>query len=81
MVQRRAFQLITEEARATPDVVTAMYFLLILLFMLYVLLICLYCCLGLFLVINILALVLFDSGATRSFVSLTLCKRFGVAMG
>lgn len=58
------------------NVVTGMYILLISLFMLIILLIYLCYCLGSFLVNGIPALVLFDSGATRSYVSLALSQRF-----
>ena len=76
VVRKKAFQLMVEEDRAVPDVVMGMYLLLIYLFMLIFLLISVCFVLGSFLVNRISALVLFDSGATRSFVSLAFNKRF-----
>ena len=61
--------------------VTGMYLLIISLFILNSLLVFIYFILGLFLVNNIFALVLFDSGATRSFLLLALSKRFVGAPG
>ncbi|KAL7602564.1 hypothetical protein Lser_V15G25340 [Lactuca serriola] len=58
MVRSRAFQLTTEEACATIDVVT-----------------------GSFHVNSISFMVLFDSGATRSFVPLVLNNKFSNAPG
>ena len=60
----KAFQLTAEEARASPHVVTGMYLLLISLFILNCLLMFICFILGLFLVNDISALVLFNSGAT-----------------
>ena len=42
---------------------------------------CIYACIGTFLVNGMSAHVLFDSGATRSFMSLALSKKFGDAPG
>ena len=81
VVWSRAFQLTGEDAHTTPDVVTSMYLLLTFLFMLFFMVICLYFCLGSFLVNSIHALVLFDSGATRSFLSLRLSKIFDDVLG
>ena len=75
-MRSRAFQLTAEELRAALDVVTSMSLLLNSLFMLNSLLIFVCFVLGSFLVNDISALILFDSGATQSFVSLVLNKRF-----
>ena len=71
----RAFQLIAEEAKATPDVVTGIFPFLILLIMFCVMLMCVRL-LGMFLVNYLPALVLFESGSSRSFVSRSLCREF-----
>ena len=79
VVKSRAFQLTAEEDCMAPDVEMGMYLLLIYLFILNRLLIFICFLLGSFLVKDIYSLVLFDSGATRSFVSLALSKRFAGA--
>ena len=81
MLKSKAFQLMVEEACVTPDVLSGMYLLLIYLFILNCVLIFICFILGSFLVNGISALLLFDSGATRSFVSLALSKRFARALG
>ena len=82
MVRSQAFQLTAEEARVAPDVVTGMISYP------YAFILC-RCdfdiyhvpCLGSFHVNGIPVQVLFDSGATRSFVSLTLSKKFPESSG
>ena len=61
----RAFQLTAEEVPAAPDVVAGTYFLIYLFFDIYCAYSVLY--LGTFLMSSIPSLVLFDSGASRSF--------------
>ena len=61
-----------EEAQAPPDVVTAMSFFILSLLSLYMLMFCVCSNLGMFLVNEFLNLVLFYSGSTRLFVSLSL---------
>ena len=80
-MRSRAFQLKTKEAHTTPNFISGMYLLLIFLFMLFIMLICMCCCLGSFFMNNILVLVLFNLGATRSFASLALSKRFDDVLG
>ena len=81
MVRSRAFQLTAEEARAAPDVVTGMISYLMLLCYVAVILIYYVPCLGSFHVHGIPVQVLFDSGASRSFVSLALIKKFPESSG
>lgn len=76
----RAFQLPTKEARAAPNVVAGTCLLSSTLIMLYDLCV-LYSCIGTFLANGMSTHVLFDSGATRSFVPLALSKKFGDAPG
>lgn len=64
----RAFQLTAEEARATPNVVSGMFLSLILL-IIFCVMIMFVSLLGTFLVNSLPALVLFESGASLSFVS------------
>ena len=77
----RPFQLMAKEARITPNVVKCMYLLLISLFILICLLIFVCFIFGSFLVKDISALIFFDLGATQSFISLALRKRFVGALG
>ena len=81
VVRSRVFQLTAKEACETPDVVKGIYLLLISIFILICLLIFVCFLLGSFHINDIYALILFDSGATRSFVLLTLTKRFTRAPG
>ena len=81
VAKSRAFQLTAEEARAAPDVVKGMYLLLISLFILNCFLMFIRFIFGSFLVKDISALIFFDSGATQSFISLALRKRFVGAPG
>lgn len=66
-----------EEPRATPDKITGMYLLFLMLLSLFMLIIFMMC-LGMFLLNDMPALVLFDSGATQSFVSHAFNKNFDV---
>lgn len=70
-----SFHLTAEEARAAPDVMTGMFLSLISLIMFCVMLMCVRL-LGMFLVNYLPALVLFESGSSRSFVSRSLCREF-----
>ena len=74
------FHLTTEEAKTALDVVTGM-FLFVILLILFML--CLYidALIGTFLVNSLHALVLFDSGASRSFVSQSFCREFDMTIG
>ena len=75
VVKSRAFQLTTEEARAEQDVVTGMCLFFSTLY-LFALLMCTLClCIETFLVNGMMVHVLFDSGTTRSFLSLALNKK------
>ena len=65
-----------EEVRAAPDVVASMYSLFIFVELRY----CAYMmiCVGTFLVSFVPALVLFESGASRSFVSLAFSQHISI---
>ena len=74
-----AFELTFEEVRAAPNVVTGMFLSIILLIM-FVMLKCVPS-LGMFLVNSLHALLLFDSGAIRSFISCSFCRGFDMPIG
>lgn len=73
-----AYQLIAEEARAVPYIVGMCLFIILSSY-----LACLYLCfcLVIFLVNSLIALVLFDLGVSRSFVSMSFSRIFNVALG
>ena len=73
----RAFQLTAEEVRAAPDVVAGTYFpFLFIYFKIYCAYSMLY--LGTFHVSYLPALVLFDSGASRTFMSLAFSRHISI---
>ena len=76
----RAFQFTGEKARASPDVAISMFISLILLIMFCVMLM-LVPLLGMFLVESFPALVLFESGAIRPFVSRSFNREFDILIG
>ena len=74
--RRRAFQLTAKEVRATPNVVVGTYFFIVFFYEIY----CAYFVLypGTFLVNSVPALVLFDSGVSRSFMSLAFSRHISI---
>lgn len=77
MVKSRAFYLKTGEAQAAPNIVVVMYPYHVFSFIHYIFICFILSWIGMFLVNGMSTHVLFDLGATLSFVSLALCKKSG----
>lgn len=80
MDQGCSFQLTTEEAWSAPDIMTNMFLCMIMLIIFYDMLMFMLL-IGTFSMNSLLALVLFDLGASRSFVSQSFSREFDKPIG